>query len=216
GNGKDDNCNGAVDEQPCVTPSHDTCLDPLTIDATGVYQLDTTAANFDYAGSCAPQDATTRRDVVAAIQWMGAASDIDVVAQSPSGALAIGLARTCGDPTSEIACAAAPKGMVSSPLARVRAYGLGPGAYPLYVWTDRDTQVVLHVTRGAATAPPTNETCGTAAPIIPATPVIARLVGAASDLSSRCTFETGDLVYRFTLASRADVTAFAASLDGYG
>jgi hypothetical protein len=215
-NGKDDNCDGTVDEQPCATPTHDTCLDPLTIEATGVYQLDTTAASFDYPGSCTPKNLTARRDVVAAIQWMGAPSDVDVVAQSVSGSLAIGLARTCGDPSSEIACAGAPEDMVVAPLTRIRAYALPPGAYPLYVWTDSDTRVVLHVTRSAATTAPTNETCASAATITPATPVIARLVGTVSDLSSRCAFETGDLVYRFTLAAGADVTAFAASLDGYG
>jgi hypothetical protein len=215
-NGKDDNCDGRIDEQPCATPSHDTCLDPLTIDATGVYELDTTAASFDYPGSCTPKNLTARRDVVAAIQFAGAPSDLDVVAQSASGSLALGLARTCGDPASEIACAAAPDDMVVNALTRIRVHSLAPGAYPLYVWTDSDTRVVLNVTLSAATAAPTNETCGSAATIAPGTPVIARLVGTASDLSSRCSFETGDLVYRFTLAARADVTAFASSLDNYG
>src|SRR5262249_32555837 len=29
GNGKDDDCNGKVDDAQCQKPSHDTCLDPL-------------------------------------------------------------------------------------------------------------------------------------------------------------------------------------------
>jgi len=72
GNGKDDNCDGRVDETECVTPMHDTCLDPLLIGASGVYQLDTTAANFDYPGSCAPSQ-PGRRDVVVALQLAGRA-----------------------------------------------------------------------------------------------------------------------------------------------
>jgi hypothetical protein len=216
GNGKDDNCDGRVDESPCSTPTHDTCLDPLVVSASGTYSVDTTAAAFDYSGSCALTQ-SSRRDVVAAIEITGAASDVDVVAEVPSGRVAIGLARTCGDPASEIACNAAPDGAIPVTAARVRAHALAPGNYPLYVWADLDSQVVLHVTFGPVTPPPTNETCGTATPIVSGMPVVARLVGTAKDVASRCSsFATGDLVYSFTLAAAADVTAFASSLDGFG
>jgi hypothetical protein len=214
GNGKDDNCDGRVDETPCATPSHDTCLDPLVVGASGLYQLDTTAANFDYAGSCAPSE-QGRRDVVAAVQ-LTAPGDLDVVAEVPSGFVAVGLARTCGDALSEIACNAVPTAPVPGPSARVRAHALAAGTYPLYVWTDRDAAVVLHVTIGPPTAAPANETCGSAAPIGVGVPVVARLVGTAKDLGSRCSFVAGDLVYSFTLPVAADVTAFATSLDGFG
>jgi hypothetical protein len=89
------------------------------------------------------------------------------------------------------------------------------------VWTDRDETVVLHVTLGPPSAAPTNETCGTATPIALGTPVLASLVGTKKDLGSRCGFEVGDLavgdlVYQFDLPNAADVTAYAASNDGYG
>jgi hypothetical protein len=102
-------------------------------------------------------------------------------------------------------------------LARIRAHALAPGNYPLYVWTDLDSHVVLHATFGPVTPAPSNETCATAIPIVPGTPITARLVGTIKDVASRCSsFATGDLVYAFTLGAPADVTAFATSLDGFG
>jgi hypothetical protein len=214
GNGKDDNCDGHVDETPCATPTHDTCLDPLVIAASGLFSMDARAANFDYPGSCAPSQ-PGRRDVVAALE-LALPSDVDVVAEVPIGFVALGLARTCADASSEIACDASPEVPIPGPAARIRVHGLAAGTYPLYVWTNSDVDVVLHVTIGAPAAAPANETCGTAIPIVPATPVIARLPGTAKDLASRCTFVAGDLVYSFTLPAAADVTAFATSLDGTG
>ena len=216
-NRKDDNCDGQVDESPCQSPTHDTCLDPLVIRGSGVYELDTTAASYDYGGSCAPMEPAGRRDVVAALEIVGNARDVDVVAEAPGGgALAVGIAGQCDKLATELACAAGLAGPIGNALARIRARGLPAGTYPLYVWADRDEKIILHVTESPSAPAPTNETCGSAAPITPGVPVVASLVGTAKDIASRCGFKSGDLVYTFTLPDARDVVAYATSLDGYG
>jgi len=215
-NGKDDNCDGQVDESPCQSPTHDTCLDPLLIQTSGVYELDTSAAAYDYGGSCAPMNPAGRRDVVAALEIMGEARDVDIVAEAPAGVLAVGIAGQCDKLASELVCAAGLVGPVGNTLARVRLRSIAPGTYPLYLWADRDEKVLLHVTEGPPTAVPINETCGSAAPILPGVPLVASLAGTAKDIASRCGFKSGDLVYKFTLSEAQDVAAYAASLDGYG
>jgi hypothetical protein len=215
GNAKDDNCDGKIDEMPCQKPTHDTCLDPLLVTKSGIYELDTTASSFDYPGSCAPMGAT-RKDVVAALQISGGPFDADIVAEAPGGTVAVGIGKDCGVLASEIACGSGTLGKGGNQIARVRARSLAMGAYPVYVWVDRDEKVLLHVTLAPPTPAPANETCGTAAPITIGTPVVASLVGTKKDLASRCGFDVGDLVYQFDLPDAADVTAYAASIDGYG
>jgi hypothetical protein len=215
GNKKDDDCDGVVDEPDCQKPAHDTCLDPLTIDRTGNYEMDTTAAAFDYAGSCAPMEPATRRDVVAALV-VGTTQDVDIVAEAPRGVVAIGVASQCGQLASELACATSISGPDGNRLARVRMRSLAPATYPLYVWADHDETVTLHVTYAPPSVPPTNETCALAAPLAPGKPVVASLAGTTHDLASRCGRMTGDLVYAIVLDAPSDVTAYATSLDAYG
>ena len=230
-NHKDDNCDGQVDETPCSKPTNDTCLDPLVITKTGTYTLDTTAASRDYPGTCAPMTPATIRDVVAALELAAGPLDADIVAEAPGGVVSVAIGKDCG--SGEIACGAGVKAMAppvrppeappddprnGTQIARLRARALATGNYPVYVWTDRDETVLLHVMLGPPTVAPTNETCGTATPIALGTPVIASLVGTKKDLGSRCPSDAqiGDLVYRFDLPDAADVTVYAQSTDGYG
>jgi hypothetical protein len=74
----------------------------------------------------------------------------------------------------------------------------------------------LDVQLSPAAQKPTNETCGTAAPITPGVPVTVEIIDAAIDLASACATELGDLVYRFTLSAPSDVDVFAASSTGDG
>jgi hypothetical protein len=147
---------------------------------------------------------------------MGTPMDADIVAEAPGGTVAVGIGQECGVLASEIACGKGVLGKAGNQFARARARSLPAGNYPVYVWTDRDEKVLLHVTLGPPTIAPANETCGTALPIALGTPVVASLVGTKKDLASRCGFDAGDLVYRFDVADTSDVTAYAASLDGYG
>jgi hypothetical protein len=164
-------------------------------------------------------DPATRKDVVAALVVTGDPQDIDVVADAPRGTIALGVDAECGKLSTEIACAPGLQGPAGNRLARLRLRSLPAATYPLYFWSDRDESVVLHVTYGAPTVAPANETCGTAEPLVSGAPVIARLPGTTRDLASRCdlaTNVTGDLVYSITLDDAADVHAYATSIDGYG
>ena len=219
GNQKDDNCDGTKDEASCQTPNHDTCLDPLVVSQSGVYELDTTGAALNYGGSCMPMDPGNGRDVVAALELTDGAHDVNLVAEAPGGVgvVAVGLAGDCANPLlSERACGGGFPGPMNVRIARLRVHALAAGTYPVFVWTDRDQKVLLHVTLGAPSSPPANETCGSALPLTPGTKVVANLVGARPDLASRCGVATGDLVYQVTLATRSDLALNATSIDGYG
>lgn len=221
-NGRDDNCDGSIDEQPCASPAHDTCLDPLEIKQAGSYAMDTTAAKLDYPGACqVTQSPGSARDVVAAIELpAGPPVDVEVTARSSSSDVAVAMAAQCGDLSTELGCGGpffAPQGGY---LAKLRARGLGGPAgavaLPLYVTTSYGGPVTVDVQMLPATKAPTNETCGTAAPLLAGVPVEADLVGVAKDLASGCQQATGDLVYQFVLDSKQNVTLYATSADGDG
>jgi Putative metal-binding motif len=82
GNGIDDNCNGVIDENDCVTPLYDRCSDALEIDAPGAYTVSTVGAAKDYAISCeAAATSAAMRDVVIAVTVPDAGpEDVDIVA----------------------------------------------------------------------------------------------------------------------------------------
>ena len=157
-------------------------------------------------GRCMPMDPGNGRDVVAALELTDGAHDVDLVAEAPGGlgVVAVGLAGDCANPlASERACGGGFPGPMNVRIARLRVHALAAGTYPVFVWTDRDQKVLLHVTLGAPSSPPANETCGSALPLTPGTKVVANLVGARPDLASRCGVATGDLVYQVTLATRS-------------
>ncbi len=214
GNGKDDNSNGEIDEAGCITPAHDTCGDPLLIGESGSFSLSLAATQLDYPTTCAPAGQNLR-DVVAAISVPpGAPQDVDVVAQSNGSLLSLATAKSCGD-ASSTRCAASFT-TKNGALSRFHFYGLTPGNYPLYVAGDGEADVSLSVQFSPASAPPSNETCGTAASLVPGVSQTASLVGTALDLSSACLSQSGDLVYAFTLDASQDVHVFANPLDSYG
>lgn len=222
-NGRDDDCDGDVDEQECVTPANDDCLEPLELVAPGSYSLSTAAATLDYGSSCAVSPAETARDVVAALLLdAGPPVDVQLTARTSSADVSVALFGQCGDPTSEITCsvgypsAAAAGGR----LAKLRARSIGDAsdvlALPVIVTTSAGASVTLRYELLAATEAPTNETCGTALPLEPGVPTLVSLVGTAPDVASGCGPAVGDLVYQLELASPADVDLFATSLDGDG
>lgn len=220
-NTKDDDCDDLVDEAGCVTPSHDTCFDPLEITAPGSYALDTTGAVFDYATACPLANQALATDVVAAILLPpGPPLDVEITARTPWPGVSVAIAGTCGDPSSELACSGPYYSPLGGQLAKVRARGLGDPnadtAYPVYVATDYPIGVTLDVQFLPPTPKPTHETCGTAIPIVPGVPTVASILDPVKDLASNCAFSTGDLVYSFDLAAPANVDVYGASLDGDG
>lgn len=220
GNQKDDNCNGVIDETPCASASHDTCLDPLSISASGTYAMDTTGAKLDYPTTCGLGSQPTARDVVAAVLLpAGPPVDLEVKAATLGYPVAVAIAGQCGDPSTELACGRTTSGPVGT-LAKARVRGIGDPtkatAYPVYVATAPGAKVALDVHILPATTKAVNETCGTAAPVTPGVPVALEIIDAVKDLASACVTQLGELVYTFDLASPSDVDVYASSTDGDG
>jgi len=221
-NSQDDNCDGVVDEAACLVPQHDTCLDPLEISAPGSYTLSTAAANLDYAASCGVAEPTLARDVVAAILLApGPPVDVQLTARTANADLALALLGQCGFPASEIACSPGYDAPNGQRLAKLRGRLLGSEqqetALPAYLFAAGDAAITLELELLPPAPKPANETCGSAAVLVPSVPAVASLIDAATDLGTACDqAATGELVYRFELTATADVELFASSLDGDG
>ncbi len=88
GNGRDDDCDGAIDERDCVTPAHDRCGTAFEIDVPGSYAVSTAGAGKDYAISCeAPAGGRAFRELVLGVTVSGEEPrDIDIVAKMPKAA----------------------------------------------------------------------------------------------------------------------------------
>lgn len=220
-NGKDDNCNGLVDETPCVSPKYDTCLDPLQISASGTYTMDTAGATFAYPTSCGLGSMPGARELVAAVILpAGAPVDVEVTATSTSAPVSVAIAGQCGDASTELACGPAFSAPQGGGVARARARALGSAAaasaYPVYVQSAPGTPLTLDVQILPPVPAPTNVTCGTAAPITPGVPFAAEILDVAQNVGSACATKMGQLVYSFTLASSSNVDVYASSTDGDG
>ncbi len=221
GNGKDDNCNGQIDEMPCVSPQHSTCLDPLSITASGTYALDTTGAPFTYATSCGLGAMPGVHQVVAGVLLpAGPPVDVEVTAHTNGVPVSVAIAGQCGDPSTELACGASFESPEGGQVARARARAVGSttqsSAYPIYVATATGSAVELDVQILPPAAEPTNLTCGTAAPITPGVPVAVEILDEPQNLGSVCATMLGQVVYSFTLEAPADVDVYSTSTDGDG
>ena len=244
GNLKDDNCDGTIDETPCVAPAYDTCADPLLIAQSGAFSLSLAAAALDYPTTCIASGANFRDVVVALSVPPGPAQDIDVVARTDAEDVSLGTAVVCGDQASVSCSPSFAQGTGS--LSRKHFYSLPPGNYPLYIAADQPKAdpepdctkttcpltVELSVKFSAASSAPANETCGTAALLAPGVPLTVSLASAQLDLTSACyppsppmesattspepLSTVGDLVYEFTLTAAHDVRVFSSPVDDFG
>jgi len=230
-NKRDDNCDGQLDEAGCQRAKHDTCADPLLIQAAGSYQLTLAAAKSDYAFSCGttevPGDPLNLplRDVVIAIQVSeGPAQDVDIVASSERGVLKLAASKECGNLQTETRCVGSFPWSQAGTVARTRLLNLAPGVHPLYVFSTLDAPVFLDVKYSTVSATATNEECARAKPLLVGVPELAKLVDVASDLASQCASQgpepaplpAGELVYEFDLIEPRDVHLFAVSTDIWG
>jgi hypothetical protein len=224
GNGRDDDCDGAVDEDRCVVPAHDRCGDALAIEADGAYALSTRGAEADFALSCA-SEAAFRDLVVGIVVPDGAPKDVDIVAVAPGTVtpagrvlrtrVALAAVERCGSAGSEIACVESVE-VSDDGTARLLLHSLEPGAHTVYVALDRETEVTLTVHFRDATDPPPNLTCGTAVAISPGTPTRAILTGLPDPPLSLCSVQTGAVYYSLVLDGPRDVRVHAAALDAHG
>lgn len=222
GNQKDDDCDGAVDEGGCTTPTNDVCAEALEIDQPGSYALDSTAAAFDYPGQCTGALSGPADVVAALVLPPGPPIDVEITARTQYQDVAVTLAGQCGDPATEIACGGTFQGtpQQGGKLAKLLGRGLGDPsktmALPVYVATSPTGPITLDVAFFPPTQQPQNETCGTAEAAPIGAPFPVTIVDAAQDLASGCAPGTGELVYSFTLAAPQDVDVFASSTDGDG
>ncbi len=206
-NGRDDDCDGQVDEVACVSPKADTCAAGLAITAPGTYGLTLAAAAADYPLSCS----IGGKDVVALVTIpAGAPRDLDLWARAAGAELALAVQSTCGVGASELVCRSADSA------TRVRARNLAPGTYAVVVKSVVEADVELAVDFLPASAPPANETCATAAPLTVGTAELVSFIDAAKDVASACTLAAGELTYSLSLAAPADVKIFTSVLAGAG
>jgi hypothetical protein len=216
GNGVDDDCDKLSDEPECSAPKYDKCADALEIDKSGKYVVSLAAAASDYGASCAPAGGTSKDVVVAIVVPPGPPQDVDISASVNGGEIALAGLTQCGVAGSETACAKGyemPKGGLR---ARIRLRSLAPGAYPVYVMGAGATDVSLLVAYLPASTAPVNETCGTAAPIVPGVALQVGVIDAQEDLTSDCAAPLGELTYEVTLSEPKDVHVWATSTDGAG
>jgi len=217
GNFKDDNCNGLIDEEPCVTPENDVCETALAVTAPGTYLLETTAAKKDYATTCSVQNPSAAKDIVLRIEVPpGDAKDVVVraVTSSPSNDVAVALQTTCGQAATEVGCGHVPSTMDARAIAR----GVAPGSsvYAI-VTTQTESKVDVRVDMLPASSKPTNETCASPLPVPLDEAFTVSLIDPTKDLESACDqAKTGELTYAFTLPEPRDVRIFASTLVGNG
>jgi hypothetical protein len=213
GNGKDDNCNGQVDEMPCDVPEADTCDHAKLITQAGTYFLSTVAARHDYATSCAPGMATAQRDVVADIVVPpGPKQDLELWAYAGGADVTMALDRACGDGTSELACTSRKAGVSERILGR----SLDPGHYFVTLSAVAETSIQLKVNFLSATTRPTNETCASAASISIDTSVPMQIVDPAVDNDTACDRTGGELAYSFALPEPRDIHVYMTTTVGTG
>jgi hypothetical protein len=214
GNGKDDDCDSAIDEPMCELPEYDTCAAPLLLEASGSYSLSTGAARGDYSASCIEGNLGAHDLVVAVVAEAG--KDVDVVVTSTRSRLALALVDQCGDAASETACGTSSATPSGEEVARLRLRNPSEGNHALYVFSEFPDTVSLRVEYLDTAPAPTNETCGTAEPLPPSMPTLVSLVQASIDQSSVCGDVIGELVYELSLPEASDIRVIANSRDGYG
>ena len=212
-NGIDDNCNGLIDESPCVVPEGDTCAQAVPIAGPGNYLVSTLGANETFSTSCSVSAPSAGQDVVAAITVPpGANVDLEVWASTSSTEVAIALDATCGDATSELACGSG-SGATD---VRARARNVAPGTYFAVVTTQSASSVELMVGLLPPTSPATNVDCASATAVQTGTSTPVSVIDPPTDLPSACMSGDGELTYSFTLTQPEDVRVYASTVEGSG
>jgi hypothetical protein len=224
-NGIDDNCNGLIDEHPCVLPQGTSCATAIAMMGAGTLSISTVGANRSFATSCGVSNPQGAENVVVAIRVPpGPNVDLEVWATAQGTEVAVAVDGTCGQAGSELACASVP----GASSARARARNVPPGTYFAVVTTQSTADVQLEVALLAPSPKATNVDCATAAPIVPGMPTPVSIIDAPTTLPSACTASmagasgpaggalTGALTYAFTLTAPQDVRVWATTVRGEG
>lgn len=229
GNGRDDDCDGSVDEPDCTTPEHDTCADPLLISAAGFYDVDLAGTALDYPSACATEPGGFRDGVLTLSVPEGGPYDVDVTAKVDAGKLALTYAESCGA-TAATTCEPFFVTPLGARVSRLLLRGLGAGEHSLYVAADTESTVQLLVDYRPAEAQ-LGELCEDAVPLSPGgAAATVRLPGYRDDFDSSCEpqqppgtrpenrrpLTTGDAFFGFSLEQASDVTLVAEAQAGLG
>ena len=214
GNGKDDNCNGKVDEVGCLNAANATCLTALPITAPGTYVMSTVAAPKSYAASCGVPKPNAAHDVVAKVTIPpGPNQDLDLwVSSADKNPVAVAVFSNCGVAQSELACGAGEDAWMT----RARARNLAPGTYTVVVTSQGATSVELRVDFLTPKPKATNEDCAAPVPIAPGVTTKVEIIDPSTNLAGACPVGTGELTYALTLAQPQDVRVYAQTLMGSG
>ena len=211
----DDDCDGVIDEADCVSPKYDRCDAPFEVDGVGrvcpVARGDESRLRGHLRRVEAAHDL-----VVAVVIPDGPPSDV-----GPGAHHGERLRRDRrGDPLRrrlerDRACSAGSAAMPTA--ARLRLRGrCRPATTRCTCFTDSTAPLTLTAEYESPEAAPTNDTCGTAAPLTPGVHVVAALESAARDVTSACGAVYGDLFYELSLDETKDVHVFAVANDAYG
>ncbi len=212
GNGIDDNCNGLIDEHPCVVPAGGTCLTPIAITGAGTLDVSTIGDNRTFVTSCSVAMPGASQNVVVAVTVPpGPNVNLDVWVSGPVP-VAVAIDTTCGVAASEIACGSG----TSATSVRATGYDVPPGIYYAVVTTQSPaSSVEVRIDLLAPTPAPTNVDCATATPVTPGTAVTVSISDPLpTDLPSACPSPTGERTYTFTLAQPQDVRVYASTVQG--
>jgi hypothetical protein len=212
-NGVDDNCNGLIDEHPCVFPQGTTCADAVAIPGAGTYALSTFGANETFSTSCSVTSPSAAQNVVAAITVPpGANVDLELWASTQGVEVAVAIDGACGQLGTELGCGSG----TGATNVRARAWSVTPGTYYAVVTTQYPTTVQLEVDLLPPSSPPSDLDCGSALAIQPGVATPVSLIDGPSTVPSACASNVGELTYSFTLTQAQDVRIYASTVKGSG
>lgn len=226
-NGKDDDCDGTVDEAGCATAKNDVCGTGLAVTAPGTYLLSTVAAKRSYASTCAVSTAAASRDValkITAPSGNGVNVLVSARTHNPANEVAVALADVCADPPAgqvqsitAVSCGYT-KG-ISDGRAIKRHLAAGQTVYAV-IATQSESSLDVQVDFLPEADAPANETCGTASAIAAADlgkPFVVSLIDPGEDVATACDrAKTGELFYSFVLDTAKDVRIFSSTTSGSG
>lgn len=216
GNQRDDDCDGQVDEAECQLTEFDGCDGGLAIGGPGSYLVSPAGAVLDFGAACATDGPALRELVLLVDVPAGDARDVELVARTPSGNLALARPSSCGATPASDECVIGGQLTTGEGVARLRLYSPTPGVQAVYLYTDSNAPIQLDVTDLAASLDAGNLSCSARAPLLVGTPIEVDLATAGDPIDSACSASRGDRYFEFTLDAVSDVRLVAESLDGLG
>jgi hypothetical protein len=150
------------------------------------------------------------------------AGDIDIVARTPFGNLALARPSSCGAAPAASECARGAQLASGEGVARLHLYSPAPGPHTVYLYTDSNADVQVDVADEPASLDPGNLSCDGFSGLQEGVPVemdlgsVGAIDGAGAVVDSACPTDRGDRYFQFTLDEASDVRLVAQSLDGLG